>query len=63
VLRVLADSANQVVSRSALLEALPGTSKDEHAAEVAVARLREALGHREIIQTLVKLGYVLRLNS
>ncbi len=61
VLRVLAEQAGTVVSRADLLTALPGSSSDEHAAEVAVARLREALGQRDMIQTVVKRGYILRL--
>jgi uroporphyrinogen-III synthase len=60
VLRLLADARGDVVTRSAVLDALPGTSKDEHAAEVAVARLREATGAKELIRTVVKRGY--RLN-
>ena len=48
------------MTRAAVLDALPGTSKDEHAAEVAVARLREATGAKELIRTVVKRGY--RLN-
>lgn len=60
VLRLLADARGDVVPRSAVLDALPGTSKDEHAAEVAVARLREATGAKELIRTVVKRGY--RLN-
>ena len=34
----------QVVSREELLRVLPGDSGDPHTAEVAVARLREAVG-------------------
>jgi uroporphyrinogen-III synthase len=63
VLRLLAADAGAVVSRGTLLAALPGASRDEHAAEVAVARLREALGHRDVVQTVVKRGYLLRLAS
>ncbi|MGL5829157.1 MAG: uroporphyrinogen-III synthase, partial [Angustibacter sp.] len=58
VLRVLAAHAGSVVPRASLLSVLPGSSSDEHAAEVAVARLREALGQRDIIQTVIKRGYV-----
>lgn len=60
VLRLLAQARGDVVPRSAVLEALPGTSQDEHAAEMAVARLREATGSRDLIRTVVKRGY--RLN-
>ena len=40
-----------------LLKITPGDSGDEHAVEVAVARLRTALGDPRIIQTVVKRGY------
>lgn len=56
VLRVLADAAGNVVSREQLLRVLPGDSADPHTAEVAVARLREAVG-RELVQTVVRRGY------
>ena len=46
-----------VVSRRDLLGALPsGTAGSEHAVEMAVARLRAAIGTR-CIQTVVKRGY------
>lgn len=60
VLRVLVASAGRVVSREELLGALPGSSADPHAAEVAIARLRESVG-LELIQTVVKRGYRLAL--
>ena len=49
------------MSRSALLAALPGGSGDEHAVEMAVARLRGALGDPKIVQTVVKRGYRLAI--
>ena len=63
VLRRLAVGAGTVVARSELLAALPGGSTDEHAAEVAVARLREALGEKDLIRTVVKRGYLLRTGT
>jgi uroporphyrinogen-III synthase len=60
VLRRLVADAGAVVPRSELLSVLPGTSSDEHAAEVAVARLREAMGDRDLVRTVVKRGYLLR---
>lgn len=57
ILRLLARSPGAVVSRADVLAALPGTSRDEHAAEVAVARLREATGAPALIRTVVKRGY------
>jgi uroporphyrinogen-III synthase len=40
-----------------LATALPGGSADEHAVEMAIGRLRTALGNPRMIQTLVKRGY------
>ena len=57
VLRVLAHAGGGVVSRAEVLAALPGASQDEHAAEVAVARLREATAGHQLIRTVVKRGY------
>ncbi len=56
VLRALADRPGTVVSRPALLAALPGAG-EEHAVETAVARLRSALGEPRLVQTVVKRGY------
>ncbi|WP_149203460.1 uroporphyrinogen-III synthase [Actinotalea subterranea] len=56
VLRLLADAGGGVVGRGEVLAALPGDSRDPHAAEVAVARLREATS-RDLIRTVVKRGY------
>ncbi|NLG45827.1 uroporphyrinogen-III synthase [Gordonia sp. (in: high G+C Gram-positive bacteria)] len=49
-----------VVSRADLLSVVG--SDDEHAVEVAVGRLRAALGHREMIATVVKRGYRLAVD-
>jgi uroporphyrinogen-III synthase len=56
ILRVLASDPGTVRSREDLLAVLPGDSGDPHCAEVAVARLREAIGH-PIVETVVKRGY------
>jgi len=61
VLRALAESPGRVLSRSALLQALP-RGADEHAVEMAVARLRAALGGPSYVQTVVKRGYRLRVD-
>jgi uroporphyrinogen-III synthase len=61
VLRLLAASGGGVVSREQVLEVLPGVSQDGHAVEVAVARLREAAGRRDLVKTVVKRGYRLEL--
>ncbi len=63
VLRVLAAARGSVVPREAVLAVLPGDSRDGHAAEVAVARLRDATGSRALIKTVVKRGYRLELAS
>jgi uroporphyrinogen-III synthase len=62
VLRELARRPGAVVSRGQLLAALPGGGTDEHAVEVAVARLRSALGDGRLVQTVVKRGYRLPLD-
>lgn len=56
VLRALADKAGRVLSRAALLPSLP-RGADEHAVEMAVARLRAGLGGPAFVQTVVKRGY------
>lgn len=61
VLRLLVAARGGVVPRSAVLGVLPGASTDPHAAEVAIARLREATGSRDLVRTVVKRGYRLGL--
>lgn len=56
VLRALAATPGKVLSRAALLHMLP-RGADEHAVEMAVARLRAGLGTAGIVQTVVKRGY------
>ncbi|GAA3741161.1 uroporphyrinogen-III synthase [Spinactinospora alkalitolerans] len=62
VLRELARRPGQVRDRAELLAGL-GEDADAHAVETAVARLRTALGDPKIIQTVVKRGYRLALDS
>ncbi|GAA4817615.1 uroporphyrinogen-III synthase [Streptomyces ziwulingensis] len=62
LLRTLARRPGWVVPRAELLRALPGTGRDEHAVETAMARLRTALGTPKLIQTVVKRGYRLALD-
>jgi uroporphyrinogen-III synthase len=59
VLRLLADAGGAVVPKSTLQLALPEAG-DDHALEVAVGRLRQALGDRGLVGTVIKRGY--RLN-
>jgi uroporphyrinogen-III synthase len=55
VLRALAERPGTVVSRPDLTAVLPGGG-DEHAVEMAVTRLRAAIG-APLVQTVVKRGY------
>jgi uroporphyrinogen-III synthase len=48
------------VPRARLQNALPRSGANTHAVEMAVARVREAIGAPELIKTVVKRGY--RLN-
>ncbi len=62
VLRELARRPGRVLSRTDLLRTLP-RGADGHAVEMAVARLRGALGDPNIVQTVVKRGYRLRVDT
>ena len=63
VLQALLVNPGNVVSRRDLLASLPsGTAGSEHAVEMAVARLRAALGTR-CVQTVVKRGYRLAVSA
>ena len=53
----LVSHPGQVISRGELATVMPGGSADEHAVEMAIGRLRTALGNPRIVQTLVKRGY------
>lgn len=61
VLRLLAQRRGEVVTRDDVLAVLPGDAVTPHAAEVAIARLREAIGRRDVVKTVVKRGYRLEL--
>ncbi len=63
VLRALVDAGGGVVTREAILGVLPGASADPHAAEVAVARLRDGLGDRSLVRTVPRRGYRLEVAS
>lgn len=63
VLHALVVNPGHVVSRRDLLACLPtGQASSEHAVEMAVARLRAAIGTR-LVQTVVKRGYRLVVDS
>jgi len=65
VLRALAARPGHVLSRAELCGVLPssttpGTARlqaDEHAVEMAVARLRRGLGRQGLVETVIKRGY------
>ena len=57
LLRALAAAPGHVVSRDELGRLLGGDGCDGHAVEVAVGRLRAALGDPALIATVVKRGY------
>lgn len=57
LLKALAARPGEVRSRTELLELLPAAGDDAHAVEVAIGRLRTALGARDLIATVVKRGY------
>jgi len=60
LLKLLAREPGAVVSRDVLLEALGGD--DPHTVEAAMARLRSALGAKELVVTAVKRGYRLAVD-
>ncbi|MGA5462167.1 uroporphyrinogen-III synthase [Mycobacterium sp. NPDC050041] len=62
-IRALAHRPGDVVSRTDLLDALPGGGTDTHAVETAVLRLRTALGDKHIVSTVVKRGYRLAVDD
>lgn len=57
--RIIARAGGAVVTRAQLADSLPGRP-DDHAVEVALSRLRLAIGAPSLITTVVKRGY--RLN-
>ena len=62
LMHALAANPGEVVSREQLLRLLPVAGADAHAVEVAIGRLRSALGARELIVTVVKRGYRLAVD-
>ncbi|MFF5174878.1 uroporphyrinogen-III synthase [Micromonospora sp. NPDC000089] len=61
VLRALVAAPGRVLSRTELLRTLP-RGADEHAVEMAVARLRVGLRAPLVVQTVVRRGYRLRVD-
>jgi uroporphyrinogen-III synthase len=62
ILSALAARPGVVVSKDQLIAALP-RGNDGHAVDVAVARLRTALGSGQHIETVIKRGYRLRVDE
>ncbi|MDL9979974.1 uroporphyrinogen-III synthase [Microbacterium candidum] len=60
VVRTLFDANGAVLSRPAIQRALPRSGENPHAVEMAVARVRDALG-AGVVKTVVKRGYRLDL--
>jgi len=56
LLRLLMESRGAVISRAQLAAALPDV-QDDHAVDVAISRLRQALPASGLISTVVKRGY------
>ena len=63
LLEALFSARGNVLSRSELGRVLPGAERNPHAVEVAVARLREALGDIDLVRTVVKRGYRLAVDE
>jgi len=61
-LEALAAQPGAVVSRSRLARSLP-SGADGHAIDMAVARLRASLGAADIVETVIKRGYRLRVDA
>lgn len=57
VLRALAERPGRVYSRTELVAALPAAEAAEHAVEMAVTRLRAAIGDIRLVETVIKRGY------
>jgi uroporphyrinogen-III synthase len=62
ILAALAARPGAVVSKEQLAASLP-RGNDGHAVDVAIARLRTALGSGRHIETIIKRGYRLRLDE
>jgi uroporphyrinogen-III synthase len=61
ILAALFDANGAVISRPELQRALPRSNANPHAVEMAVARVRDAIGSGDLVKTVVKRGY--RLNT
>lgn len=63
LLGALFDAKGTVLSRDELASALPRAGQNTNAVEMAVARVREALGSADVVRTVVKRGYRLSVED
>jgi uroporphyrinogen-III synthase len=63
VLSALFDAGGRVLTRDELGRTLPRGGQNAHAVEMAVARLREALGRPDAVKTVIKRGYRLAVED
>ncbi len=63
LLGTLFDARGSVLSREVIAQRMPQSSRNAHAVEMAVARVRESLGRVEVVQTVVKRGYRLAVEE
>lgn len=63
LLETLFTARGRVLSRVEIAQALPGPSRNAHAVEAAVARLRDSLADANLVQTVVKRGYRLAVTG
>lgn len=63
LLGALFDAGGRVMTRDELGQALPRAGRNAHAVEMAVARVREALGGADVVRTVVKRGYRLAVED
>lgn len=63
LLGALFDAGGRVLARDEIAASLPRAGQNAHAVEMAVARVREALGAVDVVQTVVKRGYRLAVEE
>ena len=54
ILKLLALSPGAVITRHQILQAIPGRATTAHAADVCISRVREALGDKTTVETVIK---------
>lgn len=62
ILKLLALSPGAVITRHQILQAIPGRATTAHAADVCISRVREALGDKTTVETVIKRGYRLSVS-